>query len=325
MLPFRRLMFAMSLFALLAACAACATGTDHAAAKPLQPGEGYLQVTGGKVWYKITGTGKGTPLLVLHGGPGYPSYYLDAISGLGDDRPVIFYDQLGCGRSDAPRDTSLYTVQAFVNRLGEVRKDLGLDDVDLYGHSWGTILAAEYLLGGAQGVRCAVLAGPALSIPRWEADAETLLATLPDSTQEIIRRNDAAGTYDSHEYQGAMMQYYGRYVCRADPWPADMDSTLARMGEFVYGYMEGPSEFTVTGTLRNYDRTPDLGKLHLPVLFLVGEYDEARPATAAYYQSLVPGSKRVVLPGLSHCGMDENPAQYLAALRSFLDGVDGGK
>lgn len=317
MLRLPRIVAALCLLSLVGPAAGSA-----APRKALQPGEGHIQVTGGHVWYRIVGHGKGTPLLVLHGGPGYPSYYLEPLAALGDDRPVIFYDQLGCGRSDTPTDTSLYTVQGYVERLGQVIKALGLDEVDLYGHSWGTMLATDYLLTNPKGVKCAVMAGPALSIPRWEADADTLLATLPDSTQETIRQSEAAGNFDSPGYQNAMMEYYGRYLCRVQPWPAGMDSTLARMGEFVYNYMEGPSEFTITGTLKHYDRTADLGRLHLPVLFIVGQYDEARPVTAAYYQSLVPGSKLVVIPGAGHCGMDDQSTEYVAALRKFLDGVD---
>jgi len=287
-----------------------------------KPGEGRISVTGGSVWYKVVGQGKGTPLLLLHGGPGIPSYYLNPLGVLGKDRPVVFYDQLGCGRSDAPEDTSLYTLPAYVQRLGEVRKALGLDQVILYGHSWGSMLAVDYLLTHPEGVKGVILAGPALSIPRWEADADTLLATLPDSVQKVIHESEKAGTFDSPAYQAAMGEYYGRYLCRAQPWPADMDSAMARMGAFVYNYMEGPSEFTITGTLKHYDRTADLGDLGLPTLFLVGEYDEARPSTAAYYQSLVPGSQLVVVPGAAHCGMDDQPAEYAAAVKKFADEVD---
>lgn len=289
------------------------------------PGEGRIDVTGGQVWYRVVGQGKGTPLLVLHGGPGVPSDYLESLAALGDERPVIFYDQLGCGRSDAPQDTSLYTVEGYVERLAQVRKALGLDEVILYGHSWGSMLATDYLLGGPAGVKGVVLAGPALSIPRWEADADTLLATLPDSLQRVIHAAEAAGAFETPAYRAAMGEYYGRYLCRMQPWPAAMDSAFAHMGAFVYGYMEGPSEFTITGTLKHYDRTADLGRLDLPTLFLVGEYDEARPATAAYYQGLVKGSKLVVIPDAGHCAMADHPAEYVAALRTFLHEVDGSR
>ncbi len=270
------------------------------------------------------GTGKGTPLLVLHGGPGVPSYYLNPLAALGDDRPVVFYDQLGCGRSDQPADTSLYTVQGYVERLGQVRKALGLDKVDIYGHSWGSMLAVDYMLTQPRGVGKLILAGPALSIPRWVHDADSLLTTLPDSVQEVIRRNEAAGTTDSPEYQNAVGAFYTEYLCRLQPWPADVDSSFARMGELVYTYMEGPSEFTISGTLKHYDRTQDLGRLHLPTLFIVGQYDEAVPSTAEYYRSLVPGSKLVVIPGAAHLAMQDKPKEYVEALRSFLDRTDAG-
>lgn len=103
----------------------------------LSPGEGFIKVTGGKVWYRIVGSGSNTPLLLLHGGPGVPSFYLKPLQGLAEDRPVIFYDQLGCGRSDKSSDTSLWTVEHFVRELGEVRQALNLDEIHLYGHSWG--------------------------------------------------------------------------------------------------------------------------------------------------------------------------------------------
>src|SRR5262245_56578273 len=98
--------------------------------------EGYLQVPGGRVWYRIVGSGHRTPLLLLHGGPGAPSYYLEPLAKLAADRPVVFYDQLGCGRSDQPNDSTLWTIDHFVAELAEVRKQLGLGRVHLLGTSW---------------------------------------------------------------------------------------------------------------------------------------------------------------------------------------------
>jgi proline iminopeptidase len=83
----------------------------------LQPGEGYIHLKEGKVWYKIVGTGDKTPLILLHGGPGVPSYYLNSMGALGNERPVIFFDQLGCGRSDRDIDSSLLTIENFTNEL----------------------------------------------------------------------------------------------------------------------------------------------------------------------------------------------------------------
>jgi proline iminopeptidase len=289
------------------------------------PGEGMIPVTGGKVWYRVVGTGKGTPLLVLHGGPGVPSDYLFPLAALGDERPVIFYDQLGCGRSDRPDDGALWTVDHYVKELGEVREALGLDEVDLYGHSWGAALAIDYMLAGPKGVKSLILAGPLVSARRWALDADTLLAALPDSLQEAVARNEAAGTFEAPDYQAAVQTYYARYLVRTQPWPADVDSAFTGMGVPVYMAMCGPSEFTLTGSLKDYDRTADLGRLKLPVLFITGEYDEVRPATVRSFRSLVPGAKLVIVPGAGHLAMQDAPEAYAKALREFLDGVDGRK
>lgn len=134
--------------------------------------EGYADVTGGRVWYRIVGARTGaTPLLLLHGGPGAPSYYLESLAALADERPVVFYDQLGCGRSDKPSDPTLWRVDRFVEELGQIREALDLAEVHLLGHSWGTMLATDYMLTRPKGVTSLILASPSLSIPRWIEDA----------------------------------------------------------------------------------------------------------------------------------------------------------
>jgi proline-specific peptidase len=289
--------------------------------KPV-PKEGFVDVTGGKVWYHIVGDGPGTPLLVLHGGPGIPSYYLKPLAGLGQYRPVVFYDQLGCGHSPVPDDTTLWRMDRFVEAVGRLRRALGLKEIDIYGHSWGSMLAAEYLLTKPEGVRACIMAGPALSIPRWIHDADSLLTTLPDSVQQVIRRNEAAGTTDSPEYQTAMMDFYGRYLARKQPWSADIDSSFAQMNQAMYGYMEGPSEFTITGTIRNYDVTGRLSEIDVPTLFIVGQYDEAPPATAAYYRSLMPNAGLAVIPEAAHLAMQDDSAKYVETVEAFLERTD---
>ena len=305
----------ITLTLVLAAAAACAP-------KGLEPGEGYIDVPGGKVWYRIVGSGTATPLLLLHGGPGAPSYYLKPLAALADERPVIFYDQLGCGHSDAISDTALLTVDHFVAELAAVREALGLDEVHLLGHSWGTMLATDYLLTNPTGVRSVILASPALSIPRWLADGDTLLMTMPDSIREAVARHETDGTFDAPEYQAAVMAYYERYVGRKLPWSADVDSTFTQLSTMVYGHMWGPSEFTATGTLRAYDRTGRLGEITIPTLFMTGEYDEARPVTVEYYRSLVPGAELAIVQGAAHLTMQDEPEENVRIVREFLRRVE---
>jgi len=293
--------------------------------KGLTPGEGYVDVEGGRVWYRVVGSGSEIPLLLLHGGPGAPSYYLNPLEQVSVDRPVIFYDQLGAGRSDRPTDESLWTVNRFVNELAEVREALGLDNVHILGHSWGSMLAIDYMLTKPEGVQSLILASPALSVRRWAEDADRLIAQLPVGLQQAIERHEAAGTTDDPEYQEATMEYYKRHLSRSDPWSEDLQLAFENLNPDIYGLMWGPSEFTATGTLKNYEREDVLPNLDLPVLFTVGRYDEATPETVQYFQGLVPGSKIAIFENSAHMTMLDEPQSYTDTVRQFLNEVDSNR
>jgi proline iminopeptidase len=288
----------------------------------LEPGEGFVDVTGGQVWYRISGSGTGTPLVLLHGGPGVPSYYLKPLQALADERPVILYDQLGAGRSDNPGDPSLWNTARFVEELAQIRETLGLTEVHILGHSWGTMLAVEYMLGNPEGVQSLILASPALSVARWSADADRLLATLPEATQAIIEEHEAAGTTDSPEYQGAVAEYYARYVSLSDPWSADVDSSFAGMNPDIYGQMWGPSEFTSTGSLKTFERAEALAGIAVPILFTTGRYDEATPETVEYYASQAPDARVEILENSAHLTMQDEPERNVEVVRAFLREVE---
>src|SRR5271169_2012507 len=155
--------------------------------------EGYVSVTGGKVWYQVTGDGKGVPLLVLHGGPGCPHDYLEPLRYLADERQVIFYDQLGCGKSDRPEDVTLWTVERFVDELVTVREALGLDRLHLFGSSWGGMLAQQYVLDRQPELQSLILCGSPASMIRWVKDCDELLAAGPDEVRRVIREHEEAG------------------------------------------------------------------------------------------------------------------------------------
>ena len=287
----------------------------------LTPGEGYINVDGGKVWYRITGTGNKTPLLLLHGGPGVPSYYLKPMSALGTDRKIIFFDQLGCGKSDHSTDTTLMTVDHYVAEVAQVVKALGLKEYYLFGQSWGTMLGTDFYLKHPEGIKAIILGSPAISIPRWLKDADSLISTLPDSIQQAIRTNEKNKTFDSPAYQKAVQVYYQTFVGRKLPWSADTDSSFVQMGK-SYTYMWGPSEFTATGELKNYDRSDRLKEFKVPTLFITGEFDEACPATVRYYQRQVPGAKMEVIKGAGHLTTQDEPAQTNQAVKDFLASLE---
>jgi len=282
--------------------------------------EGFIQVTGGKVWYRIVGADKkGIPLLTVHGGPGAPHDYFEPLEALAVERPVIFYDQLGCGNSDRPSDTALWNVARFVNELEQVRTALHLDTVHILGGSWGTMLAAEYMLRkNPAGVASLIFSGPYLSSPLWEADQQMWISKLTANTRDTIRKYEQNGDFSSPSYQASMMDYYNLHVCRLNPWPDCLNRAFGKMGTEVYNYMWGPSEFTVTGTLKHADITEQLGLIKVPVLFTCGEFDEATPATTQFYQSKIPGSDIYIFRDASHEHLLEKTEEYLQVARNFL-------
>ena len=315
-----------SLLALSTACAdkkeAPAPETTKVSATPsLGPNETRMPVDGGEIWYKVSGTGSATPVILLHGGPGFSSYYLKPLEELGDDRKVVRYDQLGGGKSSGLTDTAKMNIAHFVAELDSLRAHLGYDKVHLVGHSWGTILGLEYYRAHPQHVASLTLASAALDIPQWERHARDLLKTLPDSLQKAVKTREAEKKYDAPDYQAALGAFYDKYVWLR-PVKADLDSMMQQMNAGIYNYMQGPSEFTITGTLKKYDATPFLKSVKVPTLFTVGDVDEADPVTIRKHAAMVPGAKITVIPGAAHITTWDNPQAMIAAVRGHLRSAD---
>ncbi len=287
--------------------------------------EGKVAVDGGKVWYRIAGwEQEGVPVLMVHGGPGAPHDYLEPLAALADERPVIFYDQLGCGNSDRPDDPALWTTARFVDELAAVRAALGLEEVHILGQSWGTMLAVEYMLAKrTRGVRSLVLTAPYLSSPRFIDDQRAYLRAMPDEVQRVVRDAEAKGEFESPAFQSAMMAFYCKHLCRLDPWPEVMARTFAKMGLPVYLSMWGPSEFTLTGSLKGVDLVGRLKEITVPVLFTCGRYDESTPGATELYRRSLPGAEMVVFEDASHQHHLEKPDEYLAVVRGFLARAEG--
>jgi len=288
----------------------------------LKPHEGFVEVTGGKIWYRVYGEGNKTPLLALHGGPGSSSYSQTPLKALSKDRPVILYDQLGCGRSTRITDTTLMTVDRYVEELEQLRKALNLKDFCLFGHSWGPALGFSYYLKYPDEVKALILSSPYLSTELWMKDADILIATLPDSVQAVIRENEKNKTFDNEAYKGAVDLFYSKCLRRVERSQEKIDSSKAMFGTNVYEYMWGPSEFTAIGTLLPFDQTDRLKDITVPTLLLTGEYDEARPSTVNYFHSLIPGSEFTVIKNSGHVTLNDNPEQTLARLDEFLQKID---
>ena len=207
----------------------------HAMPSAAPVSEGFVSFGGFRIWYRVVGDlaqpePAKFPLLVLHGGPGGPSDYLEPLEELADaGRPIVFYDQLGCGNSDQPNDPSMWSVELFLEELATVRQELGLDHIHLLGHSWGGMLAMEYALTQPVGLASLILASSPASIPQWIAEANRLRKELPQEVEQTLRHHEEAGTTDEAAYEEAMMVFYQRHVCRLDPWPEPLMRTFAKL------------------------------------------------------------------------------------------------
>lgn len=290
--------------------------------------EQFIAIDGHRVWTRRVGTTSRPdrlPIVLLHGGPGVPSDYLEPLELLASDgREVIRYDQLGCGRSDHPDDPSFMRVEHFLAELAQLREALDLDHVHLYGQSWGGMLALETALAGGNGLASLVLSNTPASMPLWESETGRLRRALPPDVQAVLAGHEQAATTSSPEYQEAMMVFYRRHVCRLNPWPECLLRSFTAMeaDPRVYQAMCGPSEFHITGSLRDWDVTPRLGEIKIPTLVISGEHDEATPAVTKELHLGIARSQSVIMSGCSHMCHLEQPEHYLEHLSSFLQDVE---
>ena len=290
--------------------------------------EHFIPMDGHRIWTRRVGTSSSPerlPIVLLHGGPGVPSDYLEPLEALAaDGREVIRYDQLGCGRSDHPDDPSLLQVERFVAELAQVRESLGLERIHLYGQSWGGMLALEVALSGAEGLASLVLSNAPASMPLWAAETGRLRRELPNEVQAVLDEHEQAGSTDSPAYQQAMMTFYQRHVCRLDPWPDCLLRSFGAMEEDprVYQAMCGPSEFHITGSLRQWDVTARLNEIRLPTLVISGQHDEATPTITEAVHRGISDSEWVVLDDCSHLCHLEHPVYYNTLLSAFFDRVE---
>jgi proline iminopeptidase len=287
--------------------------------------EGYVDVEGGKIWYKIIGEGNGVPLLILHGGPGSRSCaMIPGFSLLGAERPIIFYDQLGSGNSERPTDTSLWNIERFVDEIDYLRKNLHLKALHILGHSCGSTFLIEYMVTKKpEGVKSVIFSSPMISTSDWIADAKLLLSQMPANIQDTINKFETSKNYAAPAYLAATDSFYARHLIRKSwPYKSVACENVGSFNEQVYNYMWGPTEFTATGTLIDFDRTADLKKIKEPILFVTGEYDEARPETMHKYQKMSQNASVEIIGNAAHMTMIDQPEKMAEVVGNFLRSID---
>jgi proline iminopeptidase len=273
-----------------------------------------------EVWVKQVGTGN-TPVLTLHGGPGFNHFYLECLEDFLPQADVRFwyYDQLGCGFSDSPDDVSLWTIDRYREEVEQVRQALGLERFILYGHSWGGMLGMEYALRYPQHLAGLVVSNMTASVAEYVKYAAVLVSQLPPAAQAVIARHRAKGDFEAPEYQQVLMEeVYSRHVCRLSPWPEPLQRCFRMMNAKVYNTMQGPDEFNIVGNFRRWDIWDRLHGISVPTLLIAARHDEMSPAQIQRMGSLIPHARVAICEHGSHMAMYDDQRSYFGALIPFL-------
>ncbi|HIC70576.1 MAG TPA: alpha/beta fold hydrolase [Alphaproteobacteria bacterium] len=259
-------------------------------------------------------------LFLLNGGPGLPCDYLrdPHIFLAGEGYRVVAFDQLGCGNSDRPDDSSLWNIARYVEEVETVRKALNLEKVHLLGQSWGGWLSIEYALTYPDAIQSLVLANTCGDLPHLTTELNRMRDALGSETVAMMLHHESMGTIDHPEYQAAITILNYRHVCRLKEWPSSLLASVNDWNMGPYGTMQGPNEFLYIGNLKNWNRIPDMPKLKMPTLIITGTHDEIGPACALRMHNALQNSKVIVFPNSSHVPFYEEPDDYFSALRNFL-------
>ncbi|RLV48374.1 alpha/beta fold hydrolase [Nocardioides mangrovicus] len=287
----------------------------------------------GTTWYRVTGElGAGPPpLVVLHGGPGAAHDYclsMANLAGVGEGRAVVHYDQIGCGRSShhPDADPAVWKPELFVAELQQLVEHLGIaEDFHLLGQSWGGMLAPEYVLAHPAGVRSLTICDSPASMELWLQAANLLRAELPEEVQQTLTRYEASGDYDDPAYLAAMQVFYDAHVCRVVPNPPEVAATFAQIEAepTVYHTMNGPTEFHVVGSMKDWTIVDRLPAISVPTLVVSGAHDEAMPLVWQPFLDAIRGSRSHVFPASSHMPHVEEHEAFLEVVGGFLAEHDG--
>ncbi len=280
---------------------------------------GFINVGGKKLWYGVFNQEKdGVPLLVVHGGPGFMTI-TEGFEELADQRPVYFYDQLGCGKSEKADSIDDYSIENYVEELAAVLKELHLEEVILLGHSWGGGLVTKYYLDKQpSAVKKLVLLSPLLSSKVFKECSKINIQRMPQAFQETLERCTAAMDFGD-EYQGNMFAFYKKYMSSLRPFPQRLMQAFANMNEEVSGKLTGPSDLTMLGPLKDFDLMPQLPLINIPVLLAGGDTDEVTVEEMRTYQLAIPNAQLAVIPHAGHVSHLDQPAIFQLVVNTFLN------
>lgn len=286
-----------------------------------------------KVWTKRIGNNPTIKVLLLNGGPGATHEYFEAFESFLPQEGIefIYYDQLGCGNSDNPNDTSLWDLTRYVSEVEQVRKALNLtpDNFYLLGHSWGGILAMEYALTYPNAMKGLIISNMMASCPEYGKYADEVLGPQMDpKVLDTIRTIETNKDFNNPKYMELLMpNFYAKHICRIplDQWPEPINRSLGKLNSSLYVTMQGPSEFGISGKLENWDRKAALTTVTTPTLSIGAQYDTMNPKHMQWISTQVKNGSYLYCKNGSHFCFYDDQETYFKGLIAFLKAVDRGE
>ncbi len=261
-------------------------------------------------------------LLLISGGPGFPSnfnQFRDYHQVYADHGfRVVTWDQMGCGESDMPDDSSLWTLERFVKETEVIRSALNLGKIHLLGHSWGGIIGLEYCFAYPHQVKSFILADCATSIPEIQRSCDELKLEFGQEVVHMMAQREANGTTDSPEYRAIVQKFLNLHTCRSPIWPEAHGASAENINPQVREQISGLQFLKWTGPIKDWDRLPDLHELQMPILIVQGEYDWVTPAIGEMTYSRLSNAELKILKNCSHLPYFEDPQTYEATVMAFL-------
>ena len=283
-----------------------------------------------KVWTKKFGNNPRIKILLLHGGPAAGHEYMEAFESFFPQQGFEFYeyDQLGSSYSDQPKDSSLWTIEHFVEEVEQVRKALNLDKNNFYllGQSWGGILGIEYALKYQDNLKGLIISNMMSSCPEYgKYAAEVLAPQMDPKVLDTIRMIEAKGDFANPKYMELLMpNFYAKHMCRLEEWPEPVTRSFKNLNHEIYAMMQGPSEFGIGGRLKNWDRKADLPKIKVPTLTIGAKYDTMDPEHMKWMSTQLPNGSYLDCPNGSHMAMYDDQEVYMNGVIKFIREVDDG-
>lgn len=280
------------------------------------------------VWTKRFGTNPKTKILLLHGGPAMTHEYMECFETFFQREGFEFYeyDQLGSYYSDQPKDSSLWTIDRFVDEVEQVRKAIHADSSNFYvlGNSWGGILAMEYALKYQQHLKGLIASNMMASAPDYGKYAEEVLAKQMDpQVLKEVRALEARKDFSNPRYMELLIpNYYKQHICRLQEWPDALNRALKHANNEIYTMMQGPSEFGISGRLANWDIKDRLKEINVPTLMIGAKYDTMDPKAMEEQSKRVQKGRYLYCPNGSHLAMWDDQKVFMDGVIQFINDVD---